>query len=49
VEIADEGICDVSNGSACDYVLVVGDGFVEDVSCNVTIFGVSSGYLPTLN
>ncbi|XP_053403088.1 uncharacterized protein LOC123543596 [Mercenaria mercenaria] len=37
-ELADEGICDVSTGSACDYILIVGNGFIETAKCNLTVY-----------
>ncbi|XP_053404098.1 sushi, von Willebrand factor type A, EGF and pentraxin domain-containing protein 1-like [Mercenaria mercenaria] len=37
-ELADEGICDISNGSACDYILIVGNGFIDTAKCNLTVY-----------
>ncbi|KAL4219880.1 hypothetical protein ACF0H5_020291 [Mactra antiquata] len=38
VEYGDEGLCDVSSGSTCDFILIVSDGFIEDPWCSVEAY-----------
>ncbi|XP_060553958.1 uncharacterized protein LOC132715005 isoform X4 [Ruditapes philippinarum] len=37
-ELADEGICDVSTGNECDFILIVGNGFVDTAKCKLAVY-----------
>jgi hypothetical protein len=39
-ELADEGICDVSTGNECDFILIVGNGFVDTAKCKLAVYVV---------
>lgn len=37
-ELADSGVCNI-NEDVCDYIVLVGNGFIEDAVCNITVYG----------
>ncbi|XP_052245778.1 uncharacterized protein LOC127854763 [Dreissena polymorpha] len=37
-ELGNNGTCDIGKGDLCDCIPIVGDGFVENATCNVIIY-----------